>query len=174
MSRGLERSDPPKVFARPSILVPGPKRTRTGVPCATCGKATADGKEFCEDHLAAIPYVQGVMADVEAMEREAKDVEDIVSGIMSTRARASRLRTLHVPRLEAEASLALAVRTLEAGAMTVERLARSLPIGQNATLLVLRRLEDKGLAEPRGATKRGSALWRSTRKALGLFAEFLT
>lgn len=152
-------------FQQRHLLDPGPKRIKMSGTCDVCGKASAHGKHACEDHLDRMPYAAGVMARVAQFERETAMLEAL--GTRATRASKAQALTLSTPLLDQEVSLALTMRTLEAGAVTVERLARMVPhVSCFVTALVLRRLNAQGLASPKGTTKRGSDLWAATPKAI--------
>lgn len=154
------------------LLDPGPKRTKMSGTCEVCGKASAHGKHACEEHLDRMPYAAGVMARVAQFERETSALEAL--GPKATRTSLRQALAISTPLLDQEVSLALAMRTLEAGGVTVERLARMVPhVSYVVTELVLHRLKAQGHASPRGTTKRGSDLWRSTPLALRLHSQSL-
>lgn len=147
------------------LLDPGPKRVKMSGTCDVCGNASAHGKHACEEHIDRMPYAAGVMARVAQFERETTMLETL--GPRATRSSKAQALTMSTPLLDQEVSLALTMRTIEAGAVTVERLARMVPhVSYVVTALVLRRLKAQGLASPKGTTKRGSDLWAATPKAI--------
>jgi len=124
------------------MLLHAPRRNKITLDCELCGAITREGKPYCSEHVHMQPYVEHLLSQLAAQEKEHERV--LVKGT-----RAANLKSLTAKELKMHLHLF--------GPRTVNRLARELNLDSSVIAIYVKKMERAKVVST-SVTRRGHVM----------------